>query len=87
IELNKKPNLKIIKELLSNMQGVELIDDIHNNKYPMPLNANGQENVFVGRIRKDTSCEYAINMFISFDNILKGAALNAVQILEKLIKK
>ena len=87
IELNKKPNLKIIKELISNMQGVELIDDIHNNKYPMPLNANGQENVFVGRIRKDTSCEYAMNMFISFDNILKGAALNAVQILEKLIKK
>ena len=86
IELNKKPNLKTIKDLLANMQGVELIDDLQNNKYPMPLIANGQESVFVGRIRKDISCENAINMFISFDNILKGASLNAVQILEKLIK-
>ena len=86
IELNKKPNLKTIKDLLANMQGVELIDDLQNNKYPMPLIANGQESVFVGRIRKDISCENAINIFISFDNILKGASLNAVQILEKLIK-
>ncbi len=87
VEFDKVPNLKTIKKLLQNMEGVVLCDDLKTNVYPMPLIASGSESVFVGRIRKDTSNKFAINMFISFDNILKGASLNAVQIALKCLKK
>ena len=85
IEFYRTPNLKVVKKLLGNMQGITLVDDLSSGTYPMPQLANNNENVLVGRIRKDTSNPKAINMFISFDNILKGASLNAVQILQKLI--
>ena len=84
IEFYKKPNLKVVKKLLSNMQGVKLVDDLKNGIYPMPNIANNTENVLVGRVRRDFSNANAINLFISFDNLLKGASLNAVQILLKL---
>lgn len=86
IELDRVPNLKTIKGLLQNMEGVVLYDDLKDGKEPMPLVVDGKQEIFVGRLRKDTSNKYAINMFICFDNILKGASLNAVQILQKLIK-
>lgn len=85
IEFYRTPNLKVVKKLLGNMQGITLVDDLPSGIYPMPKLANNNENVLVGRIRKDTSNPKAINLFISFDNILKGASLNAVQILQKLI--
>ena len=86
IEFNKKPNLNIIKKLLQNTPSIILYDNPQNNEYPMPIIADGKNEVFVGRLRYDTSNKYAINMFICFDNILKGAALNAVQILKKLLE-
>ena len=63
-----------------------MVDDITNNQYPMPLNAHEKDDVFVGRIRQDESNEHAVNLWIVSDNLRKGAATNAVQILEHLIK-
>ena len=62
-----------------------LVDNPHDLKYPINELATGTDEVYVGRIRKDTSCKNTINMWIVADNIRKGAASNAVQILEKLI--
>lgn len=85
IEFNKTPNLKTVKKLLNNMPGITLVDNLAKSIYPMPKLANNNEDVLVGRVRRDTSNHKAINLFISFDNILKGASLNAVQILQNLI--
>lgn len=87
IEFKQKPTLNRIKEILGSFDGITLFDDLDNNIYPMPILADGKSDVFVGRIRRDTSNKNSINMFISFDNLLKGAALNAVQILDNLVKK
>ena len=67
--------------------GVNIIDDREKNHFPMPLEASGQDNVLVGRIRQDISREdgRGIELFVSGDQIRKGAATNAVQIAEKLI--
>lgn len=86
IEFFKRPNINKIKKLLQEMPSIVLYDDLKTLKYPMPQLANGKAEVFVGRIRRDVSNPNAIVLFISFDNILKGASLNAVQILEKLIQ-
>ena len=56
-----------------------------NNKYPLATNANGYDEVFVGRIRRDYSVKYGLNIWVVADNIRKGAASNAVQIVEKLV--
>lgn len=73
--------------LLSSYPGVEVIDDPANGKYPMPLFANGQDPVYVGRIRQDSCCPNTIDMWVVADNIRKGAALNAVQIAECMIER
>jgi len=86
IQFDRAPVLQKVKQVLSNFEGICLYDDLKNNKYPMPIVADGKDDVFVGRIRKDTSNTRAINLFICFDNVRKGASLNAVQILERLIK-
>ncbi len=86
IEFENKITLKEIFETLCNSNGVKLLDDIKNKSYPMPLYISGKDDVYVGRIRLDESCENAINMWVVADNILKGAALNAVQIAEYIIK-
>ena len=62
-------------------------DDIGNFKYPMPIYAKGKDDVFVGRIRKDFSCENSLNLWVVSDNLRKGAATNAIQILETIISK
>ena len=62
-----------------------VIDDVANNVYPMPLFAEGKDDVFVGRIRRDLSNANALNMWIVSDNLRKGAATNAVQILKSMI--
>jgi aspartate-semialdehyde dehydrogenase len=74
-----------VRNVLARAAGVRLVDDRANNRFPTPLDASGQGDVLVGRIRKDLSHPSAINMFIAGDQLLKGAALNAVQIAERLI--
>ncbi len=75
-----------VREILKNAPGVKLVDDIANKRYPMPVEASGQGDVLVGRIRQDISRgdKKGIDMFICGDQVLKGAALNAVQIAELL---
>lgn len=85
VETVKKITAQEVKELLSKAPGVTLIDDPASQLYPLPIHAAGKDDVFVGRIRDDDSIENGINMWIVSDNIRKGAALNAVQIAEKLV--
>jgi aspartate-semialdehyde dehydrogenase len=86
VEFERELSIEKVKELISNFKGLKLVDNPKNKEYPMPINVSGKDEVFVGRIRKDTSCDNAINMFVVADNIRKGAALNAVQIAEKMIE-
>jgi aspartate-semialdehyde dehydrogenase len=76
-----------VRKILSSAPGVRIVDDIEANYFPMPLEASGQDDVLVGRIRQDISREdgRGIELFVSGDQIRKGAATNAVQIAEKLI--
>ena len=64
-----------------------MIDDIGNNLYPMAFDAEKTDDVLVGRIRKDFSIENGLNLWVVADNLRKGAALNAVQIAEELVKQ
>lgn len=73
-------------ELLSNAPGIKVVDNPSKNEYPMPINTVGQDDTFVGRIREDDTVEYGLNFWCVADNLRKGAALNAVQIAEKLIQ-
>ena len=75
-----------VKEILSHSPLVIVQDDPHENLYPMPIKSENKNEVFVGRIRKDESVENGLNMWIVSDNLLKGAAFNAVQIAEKLVE-
>lgn len=74
-------------ETLRNFPNLVLIDDPSTNLYPMAINSNGHDEVFVGRVRRDESVPFGINLWVVADNIRKGAASNAVQIVEKLIKE
>jgi aspartate-semialdehyde dehydrogenase len=87
IEFENEINIDDIKQLLNKTEGVVVIDDIANSQYPMPLNAKGKDEVFVGRIRRDKSQDNSINLWIVADNLRKGAATNAVQIAQYLVKK
>ena len=81
------PSVESVREVLSNAPGVRLIDDREANRFPTPLDASGQGDVLVGRIRQDLSNPNAISMFITGDQLLKGAALNAVQIAEFVLAR
>ncbi|MCX7903491.1 MAG: aspartate-semialdehyde dehydrogenase [Caloramator sp.] len=85
VEFEKDFDLKEVKEILKNSKGVVLMDDPANNIYPMPILAEGKNEVFVGRLRRDFSVEYGLNMWVVADNIRKGAATNAVQIAELIV--
>ncbi|MCK9582302.1 MAG: aspartate-semialdehyde dehydrogenase [Endomicrobiales bacterium] len=87
IETEKKLTVKQATELLSKADGIEVIDDVANKKYPMPLYAQNKQLTYVGRIREDISTTNGLTMWIVSDNLLKGAALNAVQIGEELISQ
>ncbi len=80
IELENDFLLSDVKELLANTQGVVLQDDPTGNTYPMPKTAEGKDDVFVGRLRRDHSVPYGLDMWIVADNLRKGAATNAIQI-------
>ena len=86
VEFNKDYDINELRELLAESPGITIQDDIAENIYPMPLFAEGKDDVFVGRIRRDESCANALNMWIVSDNLRKGAATNAVQIAEHLVK-
>lgn len=75
------------RKVLKKAPGVKVVDDPSKNKYPLAILAAGKDDTFVGRIRRDESIPHGLNMWIVADNIRKGAALNAVQIAEVLIKK
>lgn len=87
LTLEKSFDLNEVKELLAHSKGIILEDDPENFKYPMPINARGKDEVFVGRIREDFSCENSLNLWVVSDNLRKGAATNAIQILETIISK
>lgn len=86
VEFEKKITPEQVREILSKAPGVSVQDDHVNNHFPMPLEANGQDAIFVGRIRKDPSVENGIALFVAGDQIRKGAALNALQIAEYWLK-
>ena len=75
-----------VREILSGAPGVRIVDDRVRNYFPMPIDASGQDDVLVGRIRKDLSdpTGHSISIFAAADQLLKGAALNAIQIAELL---
>lgn len=87
IEFERPMTPAQVREILKNAPGVKIVDDIAGNHFPMPLEASGQDDVLVGRIRQDISREdgRGIDMFVAGDQVRKGAATNAVQIAEKLI--
>jgi len=86
IETEKKITRDQAREILSGAPGVKIVDDPGNLLYPMPLDGEGQDDVFVGRIREDESIQNGLNLWIVSDNLRKGAALNAIQIAEELVK-
>jgi aspartate-semialdehyde dehydrogenase len=87
VEFEKPFDINDVKSLLAETSGVELVDDVKNNKYPMPRIAKNKNEVFVGRIRRDESADNALNLWVVADNLRKGAATNAVQIAEYLMNK
>lgn len=87
VTFEKEPTVEEVKEAFRNKPGILLKDNPVNLEYPTPLDAAGKEGIFVGRIRKDESLKNTYHIWSVSDNILKGAALNAVQILETLLTK
>lgn len=87
IQFAREYDIETIYDLLRKTSGVIVMDDPANNIYPMPMNAHGRDEVFVGRIRRDDTQAKTLNMWIVADNLRKGAATNAVQIAEYLVKK
>ncbi|HGG0418572.1 aspartate-semialdehyde dehydrogenase [Clostridium botulinum] len=86
VELEKPFELEDIFEIYKNAEGIVLKDDVDNLVYPMPVDVAGHDEVYVGRIRRDFSLDNGLNLWVVADNIRKGAALNAIQIAEHIIK-
>jgi aspartate-semialdehyde dehydrogenase len=87
IEFEEEFDLNEVKKLLAEAPGVVLVDDPSKQQYPMPKDAHERDEVFVGRLRRDETQPKTLNMWIVSDNLRKGAATNAVQIGEYLIRK
>ncbi len=85
-EAGQRPSLDAIREALAAFPGVSIQDDVEHNHFPMPIEASGIDDVLVGRLRYDLSNEDAVDLFVCGDQILKGAALNGVQIAEVWMK-
>lgn len=85
IEFTNAINVETVRERISDFPGMVVLDDPDSNLYPMPLEAEGRDEVLVGRIRKDISHPNGIAMWISSDNLRKGAAVNALQIAEEIL--
>ena len=76
-----------VREILSSAPGIRLVDDPRANVYPMPIDADGEDDVFVGRVRSDLALDNGVAMWLSCDNLRKGAALNSLQIAEEMMKR
>jgi len=87
VELEKSFDLKDVFKVFEEKEGVVVKDDVSKNVYPMPIEAEDTDEVYVGRIRRDESVENGLNLWVVADNIRKGAATNTIQIAETLIKK
>ena len=87
VEFENDFEMNDLLSTLKNFPNIILIDDPSFNLYPMPINATGHDEVFVGRVRRDDSVPFGVNLWVVADNIRKGAASNAVQIVEKLMNK
>lgn len=87
IEFDKDFTIESIRQALSNYPGIVVADDLEHLIYPLAQDADGKDAVYVGRIRRDESLDYGINLWCVADNIRKGAALNTVQILESKMKE
>ncbi|MDR1945961.1 MAG: aspartate-semialdehyde dehydrogenase [Desulfovibrio sp.] len=86
VEFERPLSVAAARAALDKAEGVVVLDDPARKIYPMPIDAAGKDEVFVGRIRQDESCDNALNLWVVGDNIRKGAALNAVQIAECLVR-
>ena len=86
VEFENEFDLSEVKQMLNETDGVVVQDDLENNSYPMPRFAEGKDEVFVGRLRRDESQPQTLNMWVVSDNLRKGAATNTVQIAEYLAK-
>ena len=86
VEFERPISLDRARDVLAKFQGLELVDDPASRQYPMPLRCAGKESCEVGRVRADTALENGLAFWVCGDQLLKGAALNAVQIAELLIK-
>jgi len=87
VSFKKQIDLNKVNSILSNTSGLVLLDNPEKSQYPTPLQAKGRNEVFVGRVRLDESQENTLNLWVTADNLRKGAATNAVQIADYLIKK
>ena len=85
VEFEKPFEISELVETLKNFEGIVVQDDPASELYPLATNANGHDEVFVGRIRKDFSKKNSLNLWVVADNLRKGAATNAIQIVEKLM--
>ena len=83
-EFEKPVSVDQAREVLAKAPGLELVDEPQKNRYPMPLDVAGKDNCQVGRVRRDCALENGLAFWVSGDQLLKGAALNAVQIAELL---
>ena len=86
IEFEKEVSVDEVRDILKNSPGCEVVDDRKDGGYITPIEAEGKYETFISRIRKDNSNKNAINIWIVSDNLLRGAALNAVEIAEAYIK-
>lgn len=87
IETEKKATPAEARELLSKIPNVVIKDDLNKKEYPLPIDAAGNDEVYIGRIREDASIPNGLNLWVAADNLRKGAALNAIQIAEILVQK
>ncbi len=85
-EFEKQIDLDKVRNVLAAAPGVKVVDDLKNNSYPMPIDAGGRDECFVGRIHRDISVKNGLSFWVVSDNLRKGAALNAIQIAELLVK-
>ncbi len=86
IEIEQDASVQDIFEVLRNAPGIVLQDDITQQEYPMPIFAEGEDPVYVGRIRQDLDNKKGFHLWIVSDNLLKGAALNSIQIAEAMLR-
>ncbi len=86
VETEQPLSIDVVRKAIASAPGCTLVDDPQNYVYPMPLESAGKDDVYVGRIRKDLANDNGITLWLTGDQIRKGAALNAVQIAEYLIK-